>query len=128
MNIFASLTRAISTLFDTVTQGLYALNHLSRGAAERTIVIEEKSVAAAAMSQLQNHHDVARRLQDLYKNNADLSPEAIEEGKAFLDAYKAERKLRETPVVVTMFRSKKEQEALKAQKEAEKPVIPGINT
>ena len=107
MNVLTSVTRSISTLFDTGTQTLIALNHLARGAAERTVVIEEKSVAAAAMSQLQNHHDVARRLQDLYKNNADLSPEAIEEGKAFLDTYKAERKLRETPIVVTLFKDKK---------------------
>lgn len=109
MNVLSSVTRTIGTIFDTATQGFIALNHLARGAAERTVVIEEKSVAAAAMSQLQNHHDVARRLQDLYKNNADLSREAIEEGKAFLDMYKAERKLRETPVVVARFKEKAKQ-------------------
>ena len=117
MNVLQSFSRSLSTTFDTLTQSLIALNHLARGAAERTVVIEEKSVAAAAMSQLQNHHDVARRLQDLYKNNADLTPEMVEEGKAFLDTYKAERKLRETPIVVTMFRDKAKKAKAKGNSE-----------
>lgn len=123
MNVLSTITRAIGTLFDTTTQSLIAVNHLARSAAERTVVIEEKSVAAAAMSQLQNHHDVARRLQDLYKNNADLSPEAIEEGKAFLDAYKAERKLRDTPVVITLYKGKEKKDT-QAPEASPAPHIP----
>ena len=124
MNVLSSVTRTIGTIFDTATQSVIALNHLARGAAERTVVIEDKSVAAAAMSQLQNHHDVARRLQDLYKNNTDLSPDAIEEGKAFLDSYKAERKLRETPVVVTLFRDTRRKKEVNDS--PSEPHVPGV--
>jgi len=101
MNVFTSMTRAVTTTFDTVTQGLISINHLARGAAERTVVVEEKSIAAAAMSELQNEFDVARRLQEVYKAGSDLSETALEEGRAFLNAYKAKRKASETPEVVT---------------------------
>lgn len=106
MNVFTSFTRAVTTSFDTVTQGLISLNHLARGAAERTVVVEEKSIAAAAMSELQNEFDVARRLQEVYKAGQDLSDTALEEGKAFLEAYKTKRKMAETPIVVTKITKK----------------------
>lgn len=116
MNMITSFTRSISTTFDTLTQGLIAVNHLARGAAERTVVVEEKSIAAAAMSELQNEFDVARRLQEVYKQGLDLSDTALEEGRAFLDAYKAKRRDAESPEAIT----KVIKDAIKAKKKAEK--------
>ena len=87
-----------------------------------------ESIAAAARSQLKNHFDVARDLQDLYKSNADLTQEAIDEGKAFLDTYKRERALQETPVVVTLFkdRAKRTAEAESQEPATAEPHIPGV--
>lgn len=109
MNVISSASRAIGTTFDTLTQSLIALNHLARAASERTVIIEEKSIAAAAQSQLTNRFDVARRLQDSYKANKDLTQEAIDEGAAFLAQYKQQRELRDQPVVIQLFNKDKSQ-------------------
>lgn len=92
MGMLSSFNQATTTLFDTATQSLMALNRLARAGAHRTIVIEEKSEAAAAISSLRNEYDVASEIQAIYKQGSGITESALEEGRAFLSKYKAMRR------------------------------------
>lgn len=101
-SMFRSLSTFITTLFDTITMAAIMLNHLCRAGVERTVVVEEKSQAAAALSQLENENTVAVRLAEITDISTGISPAARQEGIDFLAAYRAKRDkvLVTTPAVI----------------------------
>lgn len=86
------LTRAIGTTADTLTQGMLSVNHLARAAAHRTIVVEEKSEAAAAMSFMQNEFDIAAKMKEILTDNAEVSADDVEAGRDYLSRYRSARR------------------------------------
>ena len=91
MNVFRSIAVTTITIADTVTIGMVALNHLMRGASERAVIVEQKSIAAAALSQLNSQFDVANRLTEIHEANVNITPEILTEADTFLANYMANR-------------------------------------
>jgi len=82
----------IISLADTLTMTMLSINHLARAAVERTVVVEKKSVAAAALSEMESINTLALRLQDIQSDANGISPESFDKAKTFLAAYQAKRK------------------------------------
>ena len=87
--MFRSLFTFIVTGADTLTMGMLSLNHLARGAVERTVVVEKKAVAAAALSQLDNINTVAERLREINDAAAGIDDESFKKAAEFIQDYQA---------------------------------------
>jgi len=100
MNVMKSIAVTTITAADTLTVGMVALNHLARAASERTVVIEQKSIQAAALSQLEGRHVLALRLQELAEQYSTITPELRAEADVFMDRYEERRSTRPIPSIV----------------------------
>jgi len=107
--MFRSLFTFIVTFADTFTMGMLALNNLARSGVERTVVVEKKSVTAAALSELANVNQVAERLQEIEDDASNITPESFTKAEVFLTNYQNRRKaeLAGVPVMVRRAASKK---------------------
>jgi hypothetical protein len=90
MSMIGSFTRSIGLTFDTASQGMVALNSIMKSAAHRARVVEDKSINAACTSSLKNRYDVARTVQNIYAETADISEEALAEGDAVIAQFRSE--------------------------------------
>ena len=90
--VFRSIFTFIVTSADTLTMAMLSLNHLARGAVERTVVVEQKAVKAAALSELDSITTMAERLQEIDNAADGISKEAFERATVFLNTYEAKRK------------------------------------
>ena len=108
-SMLRSIATFIVTFFDTVTMGAISLNHLARAAVERTVVVEEKSRAAAALSQRDNVNAVAMRLEEINDANNSLTQDSIDAAEQFLKDYDAKRKSEAISVPINIQRAAKKQ-------------------
>ena len=96
-------------LANTVTMAAVSLNHLARSAAERTVVVEEKSRAAAALSQYENVNTVALRLEEINDTNSGINQESLDKAATFLAEYDAKRKSEAISVPLNIRRAEKKE-------------------
>jgi len=90
--VFRSIFTFIVTSADTLTMAMLSLNHLARGAVERTVVVEQKAVKAAALSELDSITVMAERLEEIHEAKAGVSEASFKKASEFLQAYQARRK------------------------------------
>ena len=116
-SMLRSIATFIVTAFDTVTMAAISLNHLARSGVERTVVVEEKSRAAAALSQYENVNTVALRLEEINQANSTINQASIENAKTFLQEYDAKRKDEAISVPLNIQRAAKKQPGKKPGKQ-----------
>ena len=104
-----SIATFIVTAFDTVTMAAISLNHLARAGVERTVVVEEKSRAAAALSQYENVNTVALRLEEINDTNSTIDQTSLNKAKEFLSEYDAKRKDEAVSVPLNIKRAEKKE-------------------
>ncbi len=90
-NLMKSLFTMIIQSAGAITMGMTMVNSLARAGVERAVVVEKKSIAAAAMSELRNANDVAKQLDEITSEANGISAESFNKAKAFLEAYQAKR-------------------------------------
>jgi hypothetical protein len=108
-SMLRSIATFIVTFFDTITMAAISLNHLARSGVERTVVVEEKSRAAAALSQYENVNNVALRLEEVNDTNSGISAESLINAQEFLAAYDAKRKDEAISVPLNIIRAEKKE-------------------
>lgn len=108
-SMFRSIFTFVVAASDTFTMVMVMLNNLARSGVERTVVVEKKSIAAAAISELDNKNVVAERIQEIRENSSNISDEAFDEAASVLKDYTARRKaeLAGVPIRVRRAAAKK---------------------
>ena len=76
---------------EAITMMMVIVNSLARAGVERAVVVEKKSINAAALSELDNTNAVAIRLKEITDVGSGISAESFNQAKTFLDAYTAKR-------------------------------------
>ena len=76
---------------ETITMVMAIINSLARSGVERAVVVEGKSINAAALSELDNANEVAIRLKEITDVRDGISPEAFNQARVFLDKYREKR-------------------------------------
>lgn len=89
--MFKSIFKMFVSSAEAITMFMTIINSLARSGVERAVVVEKKSIAAAALSELDNANTVAIRLEEITNVKDGISPEAFNRAKAFLDNYQAKR-------------------------------------
>jgi hypothetical protein len=90
--MFRSIFTFIVTGADTLTMTMMMLNNLARGGVERTVVVEKKALAAAALSELDSINTFAERLKEISDVSDGISPEQFDKARQYLDNYALKRK------------------------------------
>jgi len=93
MSFWGAFKVMFITTADTVTMGMIAVNHLARSAAERTAVVEKKSIAAAALSELDSHNTVAIKLKEIHNTTSGISKEELDAADQFIRNYQSQRSI-----------------------------------
>jgi len=92
----------IISLADTLTMTMLSINHLARAAVERTVVVEKKSVAAAALSEMESINTLALRLQDIQSDANGISPESFDKLRPSLQPTKLRESRKWHPYLVML--------------------------
>lgn len=90
-NMFRSIFMMFAQSAQAITMTMTIINSLARAGVERAVVVESKSIAAAALSELDNANTVALRLTEITDVSNGISAEQFNKAKDFLSNYKAKR-------------------------------------
>lgn len=89
--MFKSIFKMFVSSAEAITMFMAIINSLARSGVERAVVVEKKSIAAAALSELDNANNVAIRLDEITDVQSGISPESFNRAKTFLEEYQAKR-------------------------------------
>lgn len=90
-NMFRSIFMMFAQSAQAITMTMTIINSLARAGVERAVVVESKSIAAAALSELDNANVVALRLSEITDVSNGISADQFNKAKNFLSDYKAKR-------------------------------------
>jgi hypothetical protein len=88
--VFRNFVIMFAALATTLTNALNALNHVAKSALERSVVLEQKSVQAAALSKLESDFVLAERLKAIHGNKG-INKGDLEAGRKFIAEYLRDR-------------------------------------
>jgi hypothetical protein len=92
--MFRAIVEMVVLLATAMTNAFVSLNHLMRAAAERTSIVEDKSVRAAALSSLRGETDFINEYSELEKRVKGVTATHRKDAESYLQKFRDARTVR----------------------------------